>query len=189
MDGSLGLFMKYPKFWKWEHLWLTFTFLAFVVLPWIIGLSTVDNLFGVLKSSNPSDVAVVFLFGLGWGCGAVLYGLALKYAGMALSYAIVMGLTAAVGSFAPLVLFHWHQIFSFKGQMIIGAVLVIVLGVILCAWAGHLKEKVFAQQENGQTSTIGQRPVLGVALAILSGILSPMINLSFVYGAPLSELC
>ena len=188
VDGSLGLFLKYPKLWKWEHLWLTYSFLAFVVLPWIIGFSTVDDLPGVLKSANRSDLAIVFLFGLGWGCGAVLYGLALRHAGMALTYAIVMGLTAAIGSIAPLALLHWQQIFTFKGLVIISAVLVIVLGVILCAWAGHLKEKALAQRENRPTRVIGQRTMLGVALAILSGIFSPMINLSFAYGAPLSDL-
>ena len=188
VDGSLGLALKYPKLWKWEHLWLVFTFMAFGIIPWIVGIITVNDLFGVLRLAKHSDLLVVFLYGLGWGCGAVLYGLALRFAGMALTYAIVMGLTAAIGSFAPLALLHWQEIFTLRGRVIIGAVLLIVLGVVLCAWAGHLKEKALAATEGRRTLATGQRPVLGVVLAILSGIFSPMSNLSFAYGTPLSDL-
>src|ERR687888_2657253 len=95
VDGSLGLALKYIKVWRWEHLWLVYSVLAFSVIPWILGFETIKNLTGVLKQANNHDLLLVFIFGLGWGCGAVLFGLSLKMAGMALSYAIAVGLGAA----------------------------------------------------------------------------------------------
>lgn len=188
VDGSLGLMLKYTKAWKWEHLWLVYSGLAFGVIPSIVAGATVNDLMGILRAAEGKVVAQVCLFGMGWGCGAVLYGLALKTAGMALSYAIVMGLTAALGSLAPLVLLHSEEIFSFKGLVIIAGVLLVVVGVLFCAQAGRLKERVLSSSPYQAPSPIGQKPMLGVIIAIFSGIFSPMINLSFSYGAPLSEL-
>jgi L-rhamnose-H+ transport protein len=188
VDGSLGLVLKYTRVWKWEHLWLVYSGLAFGVIPWIVGWATVGDLMDILQRGEGKVIAQVFLFGLGWGCGAVLYGLALKAAGMALSYAIVMGLTAAVGSLAPLVLLHAEEIYSFRGLVIIAGVLLVVVGVLFCAQAGHLKERALSSSANQVASPIGQKPMLGVIIAVFSGIFSPMINLSFTYGAPLSEL-
>ena len=188
VDGSLGVALKFPKYWRWEHLWLTFTSIAFVLIPWIIGFLTVKNLPHVLRAANHTDVLLVLLLGIAWGFGAVLYGLALRYAGMALTYAIVMGLTAAVGSLAPLALFHWSEIATTRGQMVIASVLLIVIGVVLCAVAGHLKETALASNEGSAAASTHSATMFGVLLAIASGILSPMINLSFAYGGPLAKL-
>lgn len=188
VDGSLGLMLKYTKAWKWEHLWLVYSGLAFGVIPWIVAGATVNDLMGILHTAEGKVVTQVCLFGMGWGCGAVLYGLALKTAGMALSYAIVMGLTAAVGALAPLVLLHSEEIFSFKGLVIIAGILLVLVGVLFCAQAGRLKERALSSSADQALSPIGLKPRLGVIIAIFSGIFSPMINLSFAYGAPLSEL-
>jgi L-rhamnose-H+ transport protein len=198
VDGSLGLTLKYIKVWKWEHLWLVYSVLAFSVIPWILGFVTVKNLSEVLRQANPHDLLLVFVFGLGWGCGAVLFGLSLKMAGMALSYAIAVGLGAAVGSFAPLVLLHSQEIFTRRGAIIVGGVFLVIIGVILCSWAGHLKDKQLTRPPEGHALSLDPKAAtrweldlkvkLGVVVAILSGILNPMINLSFVYGAPISKL-
>ena len=44
IDGSLGLALKYLKRWKWEHLWLVYSVLAFSVIPWILGFGTIKDL-------------------------------------------------------------------------------------------------------------------------------------------------
>jgi L-rhamnose-H+ transport protein len=186
-DGSVGLMLKYTKVWHWEHLWLLYTFLAFAVIPWVLGLISVRHLAIVLTSDRRS-VSLVMLFGLGWGCGAVLYGLALKMVGLALSYAIVMGLTAAVGSCAPLILLHGQVLNTFRGRVIIGGVFLVLVGVVLCAWAGHFKDQALARHtvRSGQSKL--ESFVLGLTVAILSGLFSPMLNLSFAYGSPLAVL-
>jgi L-rhamnose-H+ transport protein len=187
-SGSFGLFLKRSREWEWQHIWLIYSFFGMLVIPWALGLATVPGLVRVLASANASDLTRVFLYGLGWGIGAVLYGLALKLVGLALSYAIVMGLTAAVGSLAPLILLHRHDLPTLRGLLIVTGVALIVGGVISSSWAGYLKTSAqnhLAGQAHAQT---GQSFVPGLVAAILSGLLSPMLNLSFAYGEPLVKL-
>jgi L-rhamnose-H+ transport protein len=187
-DGSYGLMLKYTRLWQWEHTWLVFNFVAFTVFPWVWGASTVRDLAAVLTATARHGLTPVLLFGLGWGCGAVLYGLALSMAGLALSYAIVMGLTASVGSLAPLVLLHREEVFTFKGLVILGGLLFVVIGVTLCAWAATLKDQALTEMSETHPQVLKpQRIMLGVGAAILSGIFSPMLNLSFAYGSPLTD--
>src|SRR5438876_9059103 len=144
VDGSLGLALKHIRGWRWEHLWLVYSVLAFAVIPWILGFGTIKNLTSVLRLANHRDLFLVFIFGVGWGCGAVLFGLSLKMAGMALSYAIAVGLGAAVGSFAALVLLHTQNVYTRRGVIVTGGVMLVVMGVALCSWAGHIKYRKLA---------------------------------------------
>jgi L-rhamnose-H+ transport protein len=188
-DGSYGLMLKYTKVWQWEHTWLLFSFVAFTIFPWVWGAVTVRDLPEILRATASHGLGTVLLFGLGWGCGAVLYGLALKMAGLALSYAIVMGLTASVGSLAPLLLLHREDVFTFKGFVIISALLFVVIGVTLCAWAATLKDQASVGKSVTHPGNVKpERIMLGVGAAILSGTLSPMLNLSFAYGSPLTDV-
>lgn len=189
VDGSLGLILKLIKHWKWEHLWLVFTLVGYGIIPLIFGFLTVVDLATVLSSANKLVLGSVFVFGLGWGIGAVLYGVALRMAGMALSYPIVMSLTAAIGSLAPLAIFHRNEFATFRGHLIISAVFLVALGVVLSACAAHIKQvNSTGSHQDLDAAAVGRQPLLGVFVAILSGLFSPMINLSFAYGTSLVDL-
>jgi L-rhamnose-H+ transport protein len=180
-SGSFGLGMKYNRYWKWEHLWLAYSCVGMLVVPWVMGLVSVPHLGAVLLDAPRRDIAPVLLFGAGWGIGSVFYGLSLKLLGMALSFAIVMGLTAAVGSLAPLLLLHPGDVATARGRLIVSGVALIVAGVALSSWAGHLKGKAL----EGDKERRGL--ALGIGVAVVSGLLSPMLNLSFAYGGPLTR--
>ena len=193
-NSAFGLGLKFTRSWKWEHIWLLFSVTAMIVIPWLLGLLTVESLFAVLAAAEARDLLLVFLFGMGWGVGSVLYGLALRMVGLALSYAIVMGLTAAVGTMAPFLLLHWDDFLTFKGMVISGGVLLVVAGVLLSAWAGKLREESPGRvKEPGESSETAAEEstrsalLLGLLVAALSGILSPMLNLSFAYGIRLAD--
>jgi L-rhamnose-H+ transport protein len=180
-NGSFGLQLKRSGEWRWEHMWLIYSVFAMVVIPWLLGFATVPHLLDVLGSANWGDIARIFLFGLGWGFGSVLYGIALKLVGLGLTYAIVMGLTAAIGSLAPLVLLHGKELPTLRGALIVSGVTIVVVGVLAAAWAGQLKAA-------GASQVTGRSFVPGLLAAVLSGVLSPMLNLSFAYGAPVAKL-
>ena len=194
-NSAFGLGLKFTRSWKWEHIWLLFSVTAMILIPWLLGFLTVESLFAVLAAVDGRDLLLVFLFGMGWGVGSVLYGLALKMVGLALSYAIVMGLTAAIGTMAPFVLLHWDDFLTFKGMVISFGVLLVVAGVLLSAWAGKLREdspgRIQESVENSETPEKESRRsaavLLGLLVAALSGILSPMLNLSFAYGIRLAD--
>ncbi len=43
--------MKFVRKWKWEHLWLVYSVIAFFFLPWIIAWVTVPHLAAVIAGS------------------------------------------------------------------------------------------------------------------------------------------
>ncbi len=194
-NSAFGLGLKFTRSWKWEHIWLLFSVTAMIMIPWLLGFLTIESLFAVLAAAEARDLLLVFLFGMGWGVGSVLYGLALKMVGLALSYAIVMGLTATVGTMAPFVLLHWDDFLTVKGMVICAGVLLVVVGVLLSAWAGKLREespgRLQDPAEGSETAakkfTRAAPLLLGLLVAALSGILSPMLNLSFAYGIKLAD--
>ncbi len=194
-NSAFGLGLKFTRSWKWEHIWLLFSVTAMILIPWLLGFLTIESLFAVLAASEARDLLLVFLFGMGWGVGSVLYGLALKMVGLTLSYAIVMGLTAAVGTMAPFILLHWDDFLTVKGMVICAGVLLVVVGVLLSAWAGKLREESPGRlQDPAEGSETAAKKItraapllLGLLVAALSGILSPMLNLSFAYGIKLAD--
>ncbi len=195
-NSAFGLGLKFTRSWKWEHIWLLYSATAMLLIPWVLGFLTIDSLFTVLASADRRDLLLVFLFGLGWGLGSTLYGLALKRIGLALSYAIVTGLTAALGTMAPFILLHSDDFLTFKGMLITAGVVLVVFGVAVSAWAGQLRElsKESPGDSDQNRDTDAGRPasskpfLLGLLIAVLSGILSPMLNLSFAYGIPLADV-
>lgn len=185
-SGSFGLMLKYCQSWKWEHIWLVYSLIGMLIVPLGMGYATVVGLQDILNSADKRNLGLVFLFGLGWGVGAVLYGVALKAVGLALSFAVVMGLTAAIGSLAPLVLLHASEVPTLRGCVIIAGVLLMVGGVAVAAWAGHLKEVSLGRAPGVATERRSREGFRwGLSVAVLSGILSPMLNLSFAFGDPL----
>ncbi|MGD0322608.1 MAG: L-rhamnose/proton symporter RhaT [Terriglobia bacterium] len=189
LASSFGVILKKIRAWRWEHLWLVYSFVGMLAVPWAMGFLTVPQLLTVLRSAHGKDVVPVILYGMGWGLGAVLYGLALKRVGVALSQAIVVGLTAAVGSLAPLVLLHPEYVLTARGKVIIGGVLLIVIGVGLSAWSGQLKENRLEKKATIASSQVASESYIrGIIYAILSGLFSSMLNLSFAYGAPLAQI-
>jgi L-rhamnose-H+ transport protein len=105
LQGTFVLPMTMVKSWSWEHTWATFSLLGMFLLNWIVILLLVPNIFAVYATSPAHDLAVLALFGKGWGLGAVLFGLGMDRLGMALGYPIIMGLIAGLGALIPLLVF------------------------------------------------------------------------------------
>ena len=73
--GALeGLFSlpvtRVPK-WKWENIWGLGSLIALVVVPWPLVFFTVKDPGAVYSQVSPALLALVFLFGIGWGLGGI----------------------------------------------------------------------------------------------------------------------
>src|SRR5579862_1580847 len=97
LNGSFAAPMKRVTGWQWENTWLVFAASGLLVLPWIITSATVPNVAGVYATASPSVLIKVLLFGLLWGVGATLFGLGINRVGMALGFALILGITASFG--------------------------------------------------------------------------------------------
>lgn len=182
MQGTYFLGLKYVKPWKWENIWGLFALVALIILPIGLAVTTVPSVGQIFAHAPGSAVSLVFLYGSGWGIGAVLSGLGVARMGLAMGVSVLIGVTAAIGTFVPLVANNPEMVFTQKGLFVILAVLTLLLGVGFVAVAGKKRDASLAGGPNSvQQGSFG----VGLAICIFSGIFSSMLNLAFAFSQPL----
>ncbi|MGA7411785.1 MAG: L-rhamnose/proton symporter RhaT [Bryobacteraceae bacterium] len=177
-SGTCMLPMKFARRQPWESVWLIFSIVSLLILPWSLALLEVPHLFGVYSALPGSDFVAPLLFGAGWGIAQVLFGLSIARLGMALGYAIIVGLGALLGTLIPLFVRHREIAASSRGLAIFGGIAIMILGIGVAAWAGQKREPQGANEERAPRSSYGA----AVALAILCGFMAPMLNYAFAFG-------
>jgi L-rhamnose-H+ transport protein len=182
-NASFTMPMKYARKWAWENTWLAWTVFALVVLPFATALVTIPNLSMVYRSATPNMILEVCGFGAGWGVAQVFFGVAVDMIGITLAFSIVLGTSAAIGSLIPMVSLHRENLNSAAGYSVLGSIALALLGVMLCAVAGRLREKPGAQTISPQ-----KRTSQGLVLAVLCGLLASFMNFGVAFGTPLVEI-
>ncbi len=181
MQGTYFLGLKYVNPWKWENIWALYALFALLVLPVGLAVATVPHLAEMLERAPGSAVALVFLYGTGWGIGGVLSGLGVARMGMAMGVSVLLGVTAAIGTFVPLVANSPQLVFTPKGLVVILSVITLLVGVGLAAIAGKKRDESLTDQpaslEKGTFRT-------GLAICVFSGIFSAMLNMAFAFSQP-----
>jgi L-rhamnose-H+ transport protein len=183
MNAAYALPMKLNKKWEWEHSWFAFSILGVGVVPTIIALLTVPKLWSTYSLVSGGTLAAMVLFGASWGVSLVFFGLALTRLGLAITFAVCLGTSAAVGALTPLIAQHSDLIMTRQGGLIILGVVMIILGVALCGLAGKHREAALQQA----SATIRHGFWWGYLLAFVSGILGSMLNLGLAYGGSIQR--
>jgi L-rhamnose-H+ transport protein len=192
MTGSFSLPMKKTTRWSWEATWLIWSICALLIIPWLVAFATVPDVLKVFTDAKTSDMLLVFIFGLCWGLGAVFFGQSIAMIGISLSFALCIGLATALGALIPML--KDPQVFqTAAGMWSTAGIFVMVVGVAICAVAGHFKEKqlqaVFG--DDPETQEPASKPaggmMLGLVLATLGGIFSSMLNFAFNFSGSIKE--
>lgn len=184
MSGNCMLPMKFSRSWQWENTWLVFSVVSLIVLPWALALALVDQLFAVYRSLSLADFAVPFFFGAGWGIAQVLFGISVRRLGLGLAYAIIVGLGTVLGTLVPLFVQHGSQVGSRALVEIFLGVVAMAAGIALSAWAGQIRDREDRPSREGNgTNRYGS----AVLLAIVCGLMAPMLNFSFAFGQQIAE--
>jgi L-rhamnose-H+ transport protein len=170
--------LKFIRRWHWENTWLIFSLVSLVILPWTLALSFVNHLFATYGSLAASQLAVPVLFGAGWGIAQVLFGISIQRLGLALAYGIVVGLGTLLGTMVPLFVQSRAQVDKALLIEVLAGIAVMLIGITLSALAGQSRER---RREPGSVSPSG-RYRAAVFVAILCGVLAPMLNYSFAFG-------
>jgi L-rhamnose-H+ transport protein len=182
-NASFTMPMKYARKWAWENIWLVWTVLALVVLPLAAALATIPNLWMVYHAAPPDIILEVCGFGASWGVAQVFFGLAVDMIGITLAFSVVLGTSAAVGSLIPMVSLHREQLSSAAGYIVIGAIAFVLLGVMLCAAAGKIRERPGTQPVPSQ-----KRTSQGLLLSFLCGLGASFMNFGVAFGTPLVQV-
>jgi L-rhamnose-H+ transport protein len=184
LQGSFALPMKRMGRWRWENTWLVYSMAGMLLLPWIMVFTTVPRFTEVLAEARGLTIVEVVIFGFCWGVGSTLFGLGITRVGMALTFAIVLGITASLGSLLPLVVLHPEQLFTRQGYALIFGLIIVILGIMVCSLAGHRRERELSSQSAQRG---GADFWLGLVICIFSGVFSAMLNFSFVFGKDLQD--
>jgi L-rhamnose-H+ transport protein len=102
LQGAFMAPVKFIREWAWENYWLVFSLTSYLVIPWLIAVFTVPRLFEIYGGAAPAALITVAIFGVGWGIGALAFGLGVERLGMSLGFAIIIGTATIVGTLIPL---------------------------------------------------------------------------------------
>jgi L-rhamnose-H+ transport protein len=179
---------KQVRGWAWETYWLAFGVVSWIVGPWLAAWLTVPDLGQVLADAPRRALLLTFIFGAMWGVGSLTGGLALRYLGMSLGWAIPLGLCALFGTLLPPAFEgRFHELTDNNaGRMTLVSVLIGLVGIAICAKAGVLKDIELSADQKQQA--IGEFNLSrGLWLAVLSGVMSACMNFGLNAGKPIAK--
>jgi L-rhamnose-H+ transport protein len=178
LQGLFAVPMKYAPRWNYENIWLIFSLMGMVVLPWMLTTATVPHLVEVY-SLTPMPVLVrIAGFGLCWGIGSALAGLGMNLLGIGLGMAIILGLSASLGSLIPLLILSPQQLHTSQGRTYLVGTLIMLAGIAFCARAGMLRDAARNRGESAPHRSFFS----GFMVCCLSGLFSSALNFSYAFG-------
>ncbi|GAF02144.1 L-rhamnose/proton symporter RhaT [Saccharicrinis fermentans] len=173
-QGSFGLGMKFMSPLKWEAWWFVHATVAMIIVPVVWALIVVPDLFQVIAKAPSQAIIIGMLFGFLWGIGGIMFGKSIPYIGISLTYGIVMGTCSAVGSLIPF--FQIDNAISLPAfPYVIVGVVIMLFGVAVSAYAGIKRDKLIGDTSGGKINLNK-----GIAIALVSGVLSAFLNVGFV---------
>ena len=182
-SGSFAVPFGKIKGWKWETYWMIFSFGAYIIFPLTACLFFTPDFISIIKKTDTRIIVAVFLLGAVYGIGNLSFGLALRYLGLSLGYALSLGLMLVIGTLIPPVLDGRLQemITSSGGNILIGGILVALVGVVFSAWSGILKDKTLSKAKQ-QESVSEFDLTKGIVAALLVGVTGSAMALGFDQG-------
>src|SRR5271165_3710511 len=189
-SGSFYVPYRGVKYWSWEIYWLAGGFFSWIIAPWILASFLTKDLFAVLGQAPAAALFWAFFFGLLWGVGGLTFGLTMRYLGLSLGMAVVLGLCAAFGTLMPPIFrgeFMNQVLGTTSGRVILVGILVCLIGIASAGLAGIYKERAMSREE--QKAVIKEFALKkGIAVATLSGVMSACFAYGLAAGDPIKAI-
>src|SRR6185503_7902804 len=163
-SGSFYIPYKKVKGWAWESFWIVGGIFSWLIVPPLAAWLTIPGFADIIKNTGLHVIGWTYLMGVLWGIGGLTYGLGVRYLGVSLGSTIILGLCAVFGSLVPSV---YYNFFPEKGKDTFTMLLnshwgqMVLLGIVIC--------------------------VIGIIVAIVSGILSACFNFGLEAGKPMAD--
>jgi L-rhamnose-H+ transport protein len=183
--GSFYVPYRSVKRWSWEIYWLTGGLFSWAVMPWLVASLRTQDLTGVLSRAPSHTIWWPVFFGAMWGFGGLTYGLTMRYLGLSLGMAVVLGLCTVFGTLIPPIArggFSSELLQTVSGRYILLGIAITILGIVVVAMAGARKDRALTtEQKQAAVAEFSFRK--GVLIAIFSGVMSSC----FAYGLAAGE--
>ena len=188
--GSFYVPYRAVRHWSWETYWLVGGVFSWVIAPWFLASLLTRDLSGVLSHAPVSTILWCILFGLLWGVGGLTFGLTVRYLGLSLGIAIVMGLCAAFGTLMPPIVNGtfvsqvWEKA---AGRVTLLGIGLCLVGIAIAGLAGIYKERSISSGVS--PSAIKEFDLKkGFLVALVSGLMSSCFAYGLAAGAPIKSL-
>ena len=189
-SGSFYVPFRAVKKWSWETYWLVGGVFSWIFVPWFMGSTVSTGLLAVLHATPWDTIGWVYFFGVLWGFGGLTFGLTMRYLGMSLGMAMVLGYCAAFGTLVPPIYhgtFFSNVLPTLSGQVIVLGIAICMAGIAFAGKAGMSKEKEMTVEQ--KTAVIGEFNLKkGVIVATFSGVMSACFSFGLDAGAPIKAL-
>jgi L-rhamnose-H+ transport protein len=203
-SASFYLFYRGVKKWSWETYWLVGGFFSWIIAPLALASLLVPDLWPTIHAASPLTVPVslpgggsmhvnvlllTYFFGVLWGFGGLTYGLTMRYLGLALGMAVVLGFCAAFGTLVPPLVSGQLVTMVYKpgGVTTLLGVAICLAGIGVSGMAGMSKEHELSTEE--KTAAIKEFNFgKGMLVATFSGVMSACFSYGLQAGQSLSDL-
>lgn len=190
--ASASFYVPYRgvKRWSWEIYWLTGGIISWLIAPWFFASIQTNDLLGVLSRAPTPTLVWPVIFGMLWGFGGLTYGLTMRYLGLSLGMAVVLGLCTVFGTLIPPIFqgdFAAKLLDTPSGNIVLLGLAITLLGIIVVAMAGARKDAALsAEQKAAAVAEFDFRK--GVAVAVFSGVMSSCFAFGLAAGEPIKAL-
>lgn len=176
--------------WSWEIYWLTGGIFSWLIAPWTVAAVRTEDLAGVLRAAPSPALWWPVFFGMLWGFGGLTYGLTMRYLGLSLGMAVVLGLCTVFGTLIPPLFqgeFADKLLGTASGNIVLAGLAVTLAGIVVVASAGARKDAALSpEQKAAAVAEFDFRR--GIAVAIFSGIMSSCFAFGLAAGEPIKAL-
>ncbi|AOH83587.1 sugar:proton symporter [Sphingomonas panacis] len=176
--------------WSWEIYWLTGGIFSWLLAPWFFASIQTNDLLGVLAQTPVPTLVWPVVFGLLWGFGGLTYGLTMRYLGLSLGMAVVLGLCTVFGTLIPPLVqgdFHEKLLATASGRIVLLGLVITLAGIATVAFAGARKDAALSDAEKAETvAEFNFRK--GIAVAVFSGIMSSCFAFGLAAGEPIKAI-
>jgi L-rhamnose-H+ transport protein len=177
------------KQWAWETYWLSQGIFSWIIAPIAIGMAFVPDVLGILHRAPSRSIAYAYIWGFLWGFGGLTFGLAVRFLGIALGYAIALGLCTAFGTLMPPLFAGEIGTIAHEqsGQVILFGIAVCMAGIAISGVAGMSKEKELSAEQK-RKSVKEFNFLKGLMVAIFAGVMSACFAYGLQAGKPIAGL-
>ena len=189
---------KKVKGWSWQSYWLLQASFCWLMLPIIGAFLTVPGFWSVVQEAPRDAMLRTFLLGAAYGIGGTAFGIAIRYVGVSVTYAMSIGISTVVGTAYAILKgdtglgdagAHLQEFVAKTGSAwVSGGIAVGIVGIVFCGVAGRWKEKDLASSAQPQANMPAGSALVGFALCVLAGVLSGVYGMALTEGAPIAQL-
>jgi L-rhamnose-H+ transport protein len=186
LNGSFAVPTKITHKWRWENIWSVWATWAMFILPWVLTFITIPHTVSFFEHTPAGQWSLLILFGLGFGLAQIFFGLGIAAVGIALNFAIAIGISTAFGSIVPFFSQHADRVFTGEGLFFFVGIFLMLAGIVVSALAGREKERQLSLAMAAKANPSEKRMsfAAGLTLVILAGLGSPLGNFGAAFCTP-----